>query len=378
MSVRQTPEVSSPFPAARVPSALFWILQCCGWTAFGAAMFAWGLDFMSPRDSLVNKCLLVATGLTLTFLFRVLFRKVRRKSWSPIATIAGLLAISFSGALVWREIHTLLFQAYYSLKANGSIFVRLVPIPLGTFLYDGFVLLAWSLLYLAINTWLELEAQRERAIKAEAMAHKARLRALQSQLEPHFLFNTLNAISTLVVEGQNADAARMIARLSDFLRLTLETTDTPEIPLADELEFVRRYLEIEQVRFGPSLRVTIDAEPEAMRGMVPALLLQPLVENAVKHGVLASERGGLVSITAGRNNGALRLCVADDGPGMPQNRKRDWGVGLSNTATRLRELYGDASRLSLDSSSEGGGLAVTIELPFRSPASGAAAGGDRR
>jgi LytS/YehU family sensor histidine kinase len=197
------------------------------------------------------------------------------------------------------------------------------------------------------------------------MAQAARLRALQAQLEPHFLFNTLNAISTLVVERQNADAAMMIARLSDFLRLTLDTADTPEIPVAEELEFVRRYLEIEQVRFGSRLRVTIDAPPEAMSGMVPALLLQPLVENAVKHGVLTSEHGGSVSVSVTRSNGALVLCVADDGPGMPKDRIAVHGIGLSNTATRLRELYGDDSRFSLSPSSPNG-LSVTIEIPFRS------------
>lgn len=337
-------------------------------------MFTWGLDFMSPRYALVNKSLLVVTGLTLTLVFRVLFRRLRKNSRSSIATIVGLFAVSFTGAAVWREIHTLLFQAYYSARETGSVSARFVRIPLGTLLYDGFVLVAWSLLYFAINDWMELEKQRERATKAEAMAHAARLRALQSQLEPHFLFNTLNAISTLVVEGQNADASRMIARLSDFLRLTLETTDTPEIPVAEEIEFVRRYLEIEQVRFGSRLRVTINAQPEAMSAMVPALVLQPLVENAVKHGVLTHEQGGSVSVTAEQNNGTIRLCVADDGPGMPQNRVAVRGVGLSNTATRLSELYGDAARLSLDHSSTGG-LAVTIEIPFRSAASGIAGNG---
>jgi two-component system LytT family sensor kinase len=352
-------------------TGLFWILQGCGWIAFGAAMFTWGLDFMSPRDALVNKSLLVITGLGITLIFRLLFRKLRKRSGNPIAAMAGLLAVSFVGAALWREIHTLLFQAYYNAQSTGNVSARFVPIPLGTFLYDGFVLLAWSLLYFAITEWMELEKQRERATKAEAMAQAARLRALRSQLEPHFLFNTLNAISTLVVEGQNADAARMIARLSDFLRLTLETTDTPEIPLAAELEFVRRYLEIEEVRFGSRLRVTIDVEPEVMSGMVPVLVLQPLVENAVKHGVLTHEQGGTVSVTAARNNGTLRLCVADDGPGMPQNGGGVWGVGLRNTATRLSELYGDASRFSLDPSSTGG-LAATIEIPFRPAASGIA------
>jgi two-component system LytT family sensor kinase len=352
-------------------AGVFWILQACGWLAFGAAMFTWGLEFMSPRVALVNKSLLIITGLGITLGFRFLFRKLRKGSRSAIATMAGVLAISFIGAGLWREFHTFLFQAYYSVELGGNISARFVPIPLGTFLYDGFVLLAWSLLYFAITDWLELEKQRERATKAEAMAQSARLLALRAQLEPHFLFNTLNAISTLVVEGHAAEAARMIARLSDFLRLTLETIDTPEISLAEELEFVRRYLEIEQVRFGSRLQVTIAAEPEAMGGMVPALVLQPLVENAVKHGVLTHEQGGSLSVTAVRNNGALRLCVADDGPGMPQNREVVWGVGLNNTVTRLSELYGDAACFTLDPSSTGG-LAATIQIPFR-PVSAVAA-----
>ena len=340
-------------------------------------MFTWGLDFMSPLDALVNKVLLVVTGLLLTLLFRVLFGRLRQTSRGPITTILTLLAISFAGAAVWREIHTLLFQGYYSARIAGSVSVRFVRIPLGTFLYDGFVLLAWSLLYFAINDWMELEQQRERAARAEAMAHAARLRALQAQLEPHFLFNTLNAISTLVVEGHNADASRMIARLSDFLRLTLETTDTPEIPVAEELEFVRRYLEIEQVRFGSRLQVTIHAQPEAMAAMVPALVLQPLVENAVKHGVLAHEQGGCVAVTAVQHNGTLRLCVADDGPGLPQDHAAIPGLGLSNTKTRLGELYGDTARFSL-ARSPAGGLAATIEIPIRSTSSTVAVYGASR
>ena len=323
---------------------------------------------------MISKTLLVAIGFSLTLSFRSFFRTLRKISLSPIAGMAAILAVSFVGAAVWRQAHVLLLQAYYSSMA-GSLSVRLHAIPLGTFLYDGFVLLAWSLLYTGIHSWMELEEQRKRATKAEAMAQAARLQALQSQLEPHFLFNTLNAISTLVAEGQNAAAGRMIARLSDFLRLTLETKDTSEITLAEELEFVRRYLEIEQVRFGERLRVTIDAPNDALGGMVPVLLLQPLVENAVKHGVLAREQGGAISVTAERNNGCLRLCVADDGPGMAVHSVNGNGVGLRNTAARLSELYGNASQFSLGQSHKGG-LAVTIEIPFRQTAQDRSEGGE--
>ena len=338
------------------------------------AMFMWGLEFMSPRDASVNKSLLVATGFLLTLLFRKLFQKLRATSRSAGVSIAVLLAVSFVGAAIWRQIHSVLFEIYLSAKASSPISAQLSPLAIGTFLYDGFVLSAWSLLYFGINNWLELAQERERAIRAEAMAQAARLRALQSQLEPHFLFNTLNAISSLIVAGRNADAVRMITRLSDFLRLTLDIINTPEIALAEELEYARRYLEIEQIRFGDRLQIKIDADPEVMGGMVPALMLQPLVENAVKYGVFTQEVGGTVSITADKRNGALRLCVADTGPGVETAKLGLQGVGLSNTVTRLRELYGEQAFLSLGRS-PGGGLQVTIEVPFRNSTTARTSGG---
>jgi two-component system, LytTR family, sensor kinase len=327
-------------------------------------MFGWGLSYYSPRVAFVHKALLVVIGFLVTLAFRLIYRRARQRSMPPIASALLLGVVSFVGAAVWRETHTILFQIYYGLTATGQATPRLVVILLGTLMYDGFVLLTWSLLYYGINDWLLIEHERERATNAEAMAHSARLRALQSQLEPHFLFNTLNAISTLVAEGHNAAASRMIARLSDFLRLTLDTAETPEISLAEELEFVRRYLEIEQVRFGERLRVTIAAEPDAMPGLVPALVLQPLVENAVKHGVLPRELGGSVAVNIAKNNGRLHISVVDDGPGLSKDQTLAHGVGLSNTAARLAELYGDTAHFSLKPSPSGG-VAAIIELPFR-------------
>jgi two-component system LytT family sensor kinase len=348
-------------------SSLFWILQCGGWIAFGVAMFGWGLSYYSPRDAFVNKTLLVTLGFLVTLVFRALYRRARQRSMPPIASALLVGAVSFVGAAIWRETHTILFEIYYTLSVTGQVTAKLVAIPLGTLMYDGFVLLAWSLLYYGINDWLVIEREQDRATRAEAMAHAARLRALQSQLEPHFLFNTLNAISTLVVEGQNAAATRMIARLSDFLRLTLDTAETPEISVAEELEFVQRYLEIEQVRFGERLRVTIAAEPDAMQGLVPSLVLQPLVENAVKHGVLPRELGGSVAVSIAKNNGRLRISVVDDGPGLPKDQAIAHGVGLSNTSARLAELYGDKAQFSLERS-PGEGVAAIIDLPFRTAA----------
>jgi signal transduction histidine kinase len=336
---------------------LFWVLQCVGWLAFGAAMFYWGLSHWGVGTAAANKGILVATGFLLTLGFRWAYRRARAAGISLSGFALLVAVLSFGGAAVWIEAQAVLFSAY-----NGD--AQLVEIVPGSLLYHGFGLLAWSLLYYGINAWSEVERERARAVRAEALAREARLRALQSQLEPHFLFNTLNAISTLVVEGQNSAATRMLSRLSEFLRLTLDATDTPEITVAEELEFARRYLEIEQVRFGDRLHATIEASDESMNALVPVMLLQPLLENAVKHGALVHEGGGVVAVAIERDGESLRVSVADDGPGLAGGTART-GVGLTNTIARLQELYGRGSRLALNRSASGG-LEVVVEIPFRS------------
>jgi two-component system LytT family sensor kinase len=357
---------TNPGAGSQRKTLLFWILQGTGWLAFGAMMFLWGLAYWSALDALANKAILIAVGFVLTLFFRALYRRARSRvarRWASLVLVGAILA-SFAGGVVWLETELALFQVYYALTRGESLALEFPAISFGMVLYLSFVLLAWSLLYFGINAWREAELQKERAVRAELLAQKARLRALRSQLEPHFLFNTLNAISTLVTEGRNSEAGRMISRLSDFLRLTLQTEDLAEISVAEELEFARRYLEIEQVRFGDRLRTRIHASADVMDAIVPALILQPLVENAVKHGVLAREDGGSITITAERNDGWLLLAVGDDGPGLPQSPAPRRGVGLANTAARLRELYGDAGRFAVEPG-EHRGLVARIAIPVQ-------------
>lgn len=209
--------------------------------------------------------------------------------------------------------------------------------------------------------------ERERkAFELAAGLAQAKLQALRMQLQPHFLFNTLNAISTLVHRDARA-ADEMIGNLSDFLRLTLETADQQEVPLRQELDFLDRYLAIEQVRFGDRLRVTREIAPEVLSALVPSLILQPLVENAIRHGLEPSRQTGVLTITASRQDHALRLVVLDNGVGLkskPSSSSRE-GIGLANTRARLRELYGDAAGLELKGGPEGG-LAVELTLPLHS------------
>ena len=212
---------------------------------------------------------------------------------------------------------------------------------------------------------LELEAAR-----LETQLAQAQLDALRAQLHPHFLFNTLNTVSVLMQEDVAA-ANRTLVRLSELLRLTLRSTDAHEVPLKQELEFLRSYLEIEQTRFQNRLRVRMDIDPAALDAQVPNLLLQPLVENAIRHGIAQRVEAGTVEIRAARRNGAVELCVRDDGAGVRGDEQCGSGIGLANTRARLAKLYGDAHRFEL-APAEGGGLAVTISIPFHTEARGIA------
>lgn len=203
--------------------------------------------------------------------------------------------------------------------------------------------------------------ERERnSLELHASLAKARLDALKTQLQPHFLFNALNAIASLVHENPDK-ADEMLVALSDLLRRTLDVSGDQELPLKGELELVERYLSIERVRFGKRLRVVIEIEPETEKAMVPALMLQPLVENAIKHGLESRPEAGLVRIAVRREGGDVILSVADDGAGLAEPITE--GIGISNTKARLRELYGDKAALNLKNC---GGLVVEVKIPFRS------------
>lgn len=230
-------------------------------------------------------------------------------------------------------------------------------------------LLYWGVIGAHHALW-NYRRYREReveAVRAQEELAQARLRALKMQIHPHFLFNTLHAASSLMDEDVGA-ARRVLARLGDLLRATLESEGVQEVPLEQELEFLARYLEIERARFGERLEVAFRVEPVTEEALVPTFLLQPLVENAIRHGATTRDAGGRVEIGARRRNGWLVLTVEDDGPGLPpasvESAAGSGGVGLSNTRARLRHLYGDDHTFEL-ASRDGRGLRVTIEIPLR-------------
>lgn len=216
-----------------------------------------------------------------------------------------------------------------------------------------------------IEYYLMYRERELRATQLEARLAQSRLQILKMQLHPHFLFNTLNTISELVYKDPEA-AERMIADLGELLRLSLDTVGVQEVPLYQELDFLKKYLEIEQTRFHDRLRVEMEIDPQTLDAAVPNMLLQPLVENAVRHGIAPLAAGGCVFIGAARDNGTLQLRVSDDGRGVfggdPAAIKE--GVGLSNTRARLLQLYGAAHQFQLQGATAGG-LTVSVVIPYR-------------
>ena len=232
-------------------------------------------------------------------------------------------------------------------------------------------LLAYFILYgtvLAVGSMLDsrqrLAQQQTEAARLSEQLSKAQLSVLRHQIEPHFLFNSLNAIAGLVRENRNDDAVSMIAGLSDFLRRILKDSHRQEVPLAEEMDFLQGYLDVQKVRFADRLHLSVDVPQELLVAQVPNLILQPMVENAVKHGIAKCAQGGTIRIRASRLNAMLTLSIFNDGPSLTA----DWettgsGIGISNVRTRLRSLYGDSFDLRLQN--QDNGVEVSVSVPFR-------------
>ena len=261
------------------------------------------------------------------------------------------LAVLWSITPRWRQKYPALIDCYRAYFAFG-------------FYIDLIIAL---LIVIAVHTLLYYQSFRASELaqsSLKAQLAQAQLRALKMQLHPHFLFNTLHSISSLVLEDP-PKANSMIARLGDFLRLTIDNSDQQLVTLKEETEFLRCYLDIEQVRFGDRLTVTFELEPQTLSAQVPHLILQPMVENAIQHAIAPRSARGHINIEAKRLNSLLRVAISDNGPGISSNANLPWkqGVGLTNVRTRLRQIYGPDFRFEL-MNTKGGGVTAFMEIPF--------------
>lgn len=341
----------------------FWSLQVIGWTGwmtlFAIRDFYWGHAFEQMSVLLID----AVAGLLLTTILRYIYRGVWNRS--IVLRVVVVLVASYAMAAIWQPVKNYAQFVFYDDFSAPRQYGYMAYFN-GLLGYSYFLIVGWSGLYFGIKFYRLLQEATQKSIKAESMAHEAQLRMLRYQLNPHFLFNTLNALSTLILEKKTDTANRMVSKLSNFLRYSLDNDPMQKVDLEHEINSMKLYLDIEQVRFDDRLKVEFNVEEAATKAMVPSLLLQPLVENSIKYAVANRESGGTIRIAARIFAGDLLLEVSDDGPGVPfeDGRMPEFsGVGLVNTRERLLQLYGDRQSCRF-SQALPHGLKIEIRIPY--------------
>lgn len=291
---------------------------------------------------------------------------VERGTWwrvLPIHLISSLLvSLAHSAYGSWLYLRILPFGPPREPRSFFEMFTgrAMNQVHLDLLIYGATIGMSY-----AVSYYFRFREREFRASQLETQLAQAQLQTLKMQLHPHFLFNTLNAIAGLVRDSRNKAAVNMLAGLSDLLRYTLENAGKQQVPLREELEFLELYLDIQQMRFSDRLQVELHIDPETLSALVPNLILQPLVENAIRHGISRRAAAGMVGISASRDGGQLHIRIYDDGPGLKQDNgsRMVEGVGLSNTRARLKQLYRDEQNFSLVARPSGGVEAALI-IPF--------------
>jgi len=338
----------------------FWILQSVGWAGYLILRSLNGIANAMGWSYVIHTTLLTVTGYSITLLMGASYRRLMKLR--PAITWGLSIALVLASSAAFSAIETWSHATFIrpGIRPEGIQF-------LGSILLTVALLIAWSSLYYGINYYLLLEQQTARLLRLEHQASSAQLAMLRYQLNPHFLFNTLNSISTLVLLKQTDRANAMLSRLSSFLRYTLVNEPTGQVTVAQEVETLKLYLEIEKMRFEERLRPHFAIDRQVERALMPSLLLQPLVENAIKYAVTPQEEGADISIEAKLNVDRVQITVSDTGPGAEDHWVRaqeSTGVGLANIRDRLAQSYGDNHRFDTQSDIRGG-FRVVIEIPYQ-------------
>ena len=358
-----------PTPFFENKNRAFWNLQLAGWG--GSALLRAMSAFANGQELEFFFVILIATitGFSISMVLSVVYAWLIRQR--PLVTWGGTAAALAVAVGIFAFIDSWVLGLTRPTAETG--FVRIL---IGIYFFDLTLLGAWSALYYAINFFLQVEQQADRMERLEAQATSAQLAMLRYQLNPHFLFNTLNSISTLVLLKQTEPANAMLTRLSSFLRHTLVTQPGGKVSVAQEIETLKLYLDIERMRFEERLQTNFRVEERAALAQIPSMLLQPLIENAIKYGVSPLEEGAEISLLAQIVGPRLRITVSDSGPGVDvggftenlpvvmatHKRRNSTGVGLANIRDRLAQAYGDDHRFEIRSP-ESGGFTVLIEIP---------------
>ncbi|UUL81743.1 sensor histidine kinase [Sphingomonas qomolangmaensis] len=341
-------------------SRAFWMLQAAGWSGFLILRLVSGVSNDPTLETVIPIIIDAIVGYCLTLLLSTLYGYYRR-----LPRIAGILAV-IATLIVATAIYAVLDAFIFSATIQSDRTVSLSRV-LGYTVFTFTVLAGWTALYFGINWYLIVEEQMDQMQALATQASSAQLAMLRYQLNPHFLFNTLNSISTLVLLKQTERANVMLSRLSSFLRYTLANEPTAHVTLAQEVETLKLYLEIEKMRFEQRLQMAFDIDARVEKARLPSLLLQPLVENAIKYAVTPMEEGAQIAVSARLAGDRVQIAVTDTGPGLMQRKSRpslSTGVGLTNIRERLAQSFGADHRFETGAN-PGGGFRVEIEIPFQ-------------
>ena len=377
----QGPFVSSPAPTRRAMNwffaekeRLFWFLQISGWLGFfvfhvlavSSLVAGW-----SQQSVAYSIAMSIVGLLTTSIVLRPIYRFSRRQHPAALLLIGISTTAAATVAMSIAKLQTfvLIFGEEWVLNrgadlGSSNLFMLIRPDLPPNF----FLLMSWGGFYFGINYYLKLRDGSERALMSARLADQAQLKMLRYQLNPHFLFNTLNAISTLVLEKDGRQANQMLTKLSAFLRYSLDSDPLQKTTLTEELRALQLYLDIEKARFTDRLNIMIDVDDDALEAQVPSLILQPAIENAIKYAIARMESGGEIGIVAKRDGEMLRMQVCDNGPATPEDlddllADGKTGVGLVNMRERLVHLYGGRQSFGL-SRKDPTGLCVNLRIPY--------------
>ena len=336
----------------------FWQVQIIGWGCFYLFQLLESVHFfLTKRVSMDEELVPISFMFLASFALRPVCRRLLRQSQSWMAVELKAAAAAMGASIPAGCAACLVLRLSYHVMPWHAV--------VATVMWSSFILFMWCSLYFSIKKWQQSSKERERLLRAESEVREARLLALRYQLNPHFLFNSLNAVSSLVVVGNATAATRMLAQIGDLLRASLDSEVKAEVPLSQELTLTEGYLAIEQTRLGERLQIDMVVPLETRDAMVPSMLLQPLVENAVRYGVAPFREGGWIAIKSALHAGRLRIVIENSGRrGEGLQRRSGNGIGLGNTADRLKALYGTDCKFSLAWPEEGG-CEVVLELPLR-------------
>lgn len=341
----------------------FWFLQLIGWSGYSFVVFISVVAPYSNNQKIVTQLQTLfmesATGVIFTLLLRTIFRWTWHK---PVYTkvIVSLLS-AFAASACWTITKHL---SYRYLRDYDLLPITWIEFG-GWFLFSLATMLAWTTFYYAILNYVELQAQNKKTLQAQNDAQLAQLKMLRYQLNPHFIFNAINAVSTLILKNENAKALSTLQKMSEMLRYSLDCDPLNKISIKQEVDFLHKYLKIEKIRYANRLTIKTYIAPTAENYLVPNLIMQPLVENAIKHGISKAINGGLIIIRVDILETTLKLTVQDSGHGVADinSLNSSPGIGITNIVSRLQNLYNGHATLNFSAVSPQG-LRAVILLPL--------------